>query len=329
MSGNVGVSGGKLTIALAAVRDPDDPTLPAAPGSVSFSVAAAPSALVAATAPPVTCDVAGVSSTSVAMIDLVFVNDTTGSMSGTVLGIADSVQSFATAIAGGVDAQFAMYTYGDAFATRAASGSEFTIGRGDFVPSDFDLDERPYVDLSTVATFTSFLAELRASSALGVGGGDSPENTIGALDYANAHARFRPGAAKVFVAIGDNPSHQAGDGDVESWAPEFQPTTGASLVSRFRGAATIHVVSENLPDDATYYNLKGLADGTGGVFLTLPYDGVVDLGALNLTTWLTSAFSGGCTTAPKGHYRLVITATVHGSGGTTKTGTLTFDITVS
>ena len=46
-------------------------------------------------------------------VDIVFLNDTTGSMSGATNGITDSVETFSTAItSAGVDARFAMYTYG-------------------------------------------------------------------------------------------------------------------------------------------------------------------------------------------------------------------------
>lgn len=339
MSGNVGVSGGKLTLTLAAIRDPDNASQPANPANVTFNVRTGEATATAAAAtragvaqiaaPSLLCSV-GAATASSAMADIVFINDTTGSMAGTVTGIADSIGTFATAIAAAVDARFSMYTYGDAFATRAADpDSEFTLGRGDFpVPVGFDDFERPYVALGGLAGFTPFLTELKAATALGNGGADEPENTIGTIDYANSHLAFRPGAAKVFVVIGDNPSHQEGDGDVASWPAEYRPTTGANLVSRLGGACTLHVVGNDTTYGA-YYNLKLLADATGGVFKDLPSDGVVDLTTLNVQAWLTNSFSGGCTSAPAGRYLVIVDVSVVGSGGTTRTGTLTFDLTVS
>lgn len=339
MSGNLGVSAGKLTITLAAVRDPDNASQPANPANVTFSIAAAPAALSVVTgagtvqrqalaAPSLSCSV-GQATSSAAMADIAFINDTTGSMSGTVVGIADSIGSFAAAIAARVDARFAMYTYGDAFATKAESGSEFTKGLGVFGLPEIDDVERPYLGLSGLADFNAFLAELKSSLALGSGGNDEPENTICTLDYAYQHLAFRPGAAKVFVVIGDNPSHQGGDGDVDSWPVQFKPTTGAELVSRLGGAGTIHVVGNDTGSSAPYYNLKTLADLTGGGFMDLPWDGYVNLNSLRVQDWLTNSFAGGCSTAPAGRYLVIVNVTVVGSGGTTKTGTLTFDVTVS
>ena len=101
-----------------------------------------------------------------------------------------------------------MYTYGDAFATVPSAENPFKVGKGDFAPPEFDADARPYIGLSDVALFKSFLTEMEASSVLGSGGGDSEENTLGALAYANKKVGWRDGAARMFVAIGDNPSHQ-------------------------------------------------------------------------------------------------------------------------
>jgi hypothetical protein len=163
---------------------------------------------------------------------------------------------------------------------------------------------------------------------LGTGGGDGPENTIGAIDYANSHVAYRDGAGKVIIAIGDNPSHQQGDGQVASYPVEFRPSTGDDLVSRLKGKSAIHVVGHNT-GSAPYYNLKSLADGTGGVFLELPAGGNVDLSALKLTDWFTNAFSGTCSSGPTGTYTITINVRVVGVSGTAKTGTLVFDVVVS
>ncbi len=361
MSGEVSLASGKLGLALASIRDPDDATRPADPARVSFAVAAAPAAT-GSTAPSLSCAVSAASSAAPRPVDLVFVDDTTSSMNDTINGIFDSIQGFTDALAaGGVDVRLAMYTYGDTFATKRSAGSEFTEGQADFLlppagtdcfvtpqPAGCDIAlldpgaqgepagaERPYLGLSTLGTFQHFLAELRSSTSLGAGGGDTPENTVGALDYASSHVAFRPGAERVYVAIGDQPSHQAGDGTAASgipppgWPAQFQPPTGDALVAKLSGQAVVHVVGHDPPSAAPFYNLKSLADGTGGAFFTLPAGGRVDLASLSLTDWLTRAFTGTCDGAPTGHYLLVVTATVTGSAGTVKAGTLTFDLTVS
>lgn len=316
MSGRLGIDSGKLGLALAAIRDPDAMSRPVEPKSVTFTVALGGG--------PLTCSVAQVSSSAKAAVDLVFVNDTTGSMSGTVKGIAASVEKFATDIAaGGIDARFSMYTYGDAFATKKASGSTLVIGQGDFEPPAIDPVERPYIGLGELDGFKSFLAELKAFSGLGSGGGDGEENTIGALAYAHRRVAFRDGAARMFVAIGDNPSHQEGDASVDLYPVVFQPPTGDALVEALQGSAAIHVVGH---DDAGrgYYNLKSLADQTGGAFLELPGDGNVDLGALQLKDWLTQGFAGTCADPALGSNTIVVTARIGGSK--VYQGTLTFEV---
>lgn len=323
MSGNLALVGGKLEITLSAIRDPDDATRPADPSKVTFTVASG--------GPALSCSLTKVSSAAGSKMDLVFINDTTGSMSGTTTGIANSVQTFAESLAAsGVDARFSMYTYGDAFATKSASSTVASF-KGDFTPPSMDSVDRPYVGLSDLASFKTFLADLKASSVLGTGGGDGPENTIGTIDYANGHVAYRDGAGKVIIAIGDNPSHQAGSfpaTGTSAWPAQFQPVAGTDLVNRMKGVAAIHVVGHNT-GSAPYFNLKSLADGTGGVFLELPAGGNVDLSALKLTDWFTSSFTGTCSSGPKGAYTITINVRVVGLSGTAKTGTLVFDVVVS
>lgn len=313
MSGNLALDGGKLAVTLSAIRDPDDPTKPIDPAKVSFAVTASGA--------PMTCSIAKVSDTGKGAVDLVFINDTTGSMSGTVTGIKNSVQKFAEDIAaGGVDARFSMYTYGDAFATKSAS-STLTVGLGDFAPPSFDDVERPYIGLSALPAFQSFLTELGGCSCLGNGGGDGPENTLGALAYAHDKVAWRGGAARVFVAIGDNPSHQQGSGDfiTAPWTPPLADTELAHI----GGDAVIHVVGRDY-GSAPYYNIKQMAAKTGGVFLDLPSDGNVNLSTIGLTSWITSSFAGTCNDPQIGKFLIVVTANI--TGAKNYVGTLTFDV---
>ncbi len=317
MSGRLGLDASKLTITLAAIRDPEAPTRPVDPTKVSFAMTGAADA-------SVTCTIVKVSSSTKAGVDLVFINDTTGSMAGTVNGIADSVQKFAEDISsGGIDARLSMYTYGDAFATKSATDTTFTLGQGDFAPPTFDQTARPYVGLGDLTTFKGFLGELRASRVLGVGGGDGEENTLGALRYANDKVAWRDGAARMFVAIGDNPSHQKGDGSSLNLGPNWEAPDGNELVSSLAGTAAVHVVGHDITR-GKFFNLKRLADGTGGAFLDLPSNGKVDLGALNLKEWLTSSFTGSCGGATAGRYTITLRATITGSK--TFVGTLSFDV---
>ncbi|MGZ5969598.1 MAG: hypothetical protein ACXWP4_18120 [Polyangiales bacterium] len=317
MSGSLGLdSQGRLTVTLAAIRDPEEPTQPVDPAKTKFTV-------FGNRQEPFSCTIGEVSSSQKAMADLVFINDTTGSMSGAVNGIKTSVQAFAESlVSGGIDAKYSMYTYGDAFAT-VKEGTTFVIGKGDF-PTSMDVDgtERPYVGLTGLETFKGFLAEFSSCGCLGTGGGDAAENTLGALAYANTKVAFRDGAARYYIAIGDNPSHQPGDGwNIPS---PWTPPKGDDFVTALGGSAVIHVVGRE-STSTTYYPLRNLAERTGGAFLTLPSDGKVDLNALHLEAWLTTSFAGTCTDPQGGTYDIVVKAKITGSDGIYN-ATLTFEV---
>lgn len=320
LSAGLGVDvSGALSISMAAIKHPDLQGVPVNPLFANVSISAQLSGSLA-----LSCSIGGVSSSKPAPVDLVFVNDTTGSMAGTVHGISDSIKTFAQKVsAGGVDARFSMYTYGDAFATRGKPG-KFFVGKGDFDPPSFDNVARPYVGLSDLGIFEKFLGELKVSGALGAGGGDSAESTLGALQYADRHLGYRPGAAHVFVVVGDNPSHQKGDGS--NFGPSWIPPLGEDVVSELSGRGVVHVVAKDA-GKAPFYNLKNLADATGGDFKPLPKDGKVDLTTLGLDAYLMSGYKGVCTGLATGTIDVVIRATVVGKK--VYMGTLAFKVTVS
>ncbi|MBS0658944.1 MAG: VWA domain-containing protein [Verrucomicrobia bacterium] len=322
LSAGLGVdAAGALSISMAAIKHPDLPGVPVNPLFANVTISAQLSGSLA-----LSCSIGGVSSSHTAPVDLVFVNDTTGSMSGTVNGISDSIKTFAQKVAaGGIDARFSMYTYGDAFATRGKPG-KFYVGKGDFDPPSFDNIARPYVGLSDLGTFEKFLGEMKTSGALGQGGGDSAENTLGALQYADRHLGYRPGAAHVFVVVGDNPSHQKGDGTSNNYGPNWLPPSGEDVVSELSGRGVVHVVGKDT-GKAPYYNLKNLADATGGEFKPLPKDGKVDLTTLGLDAYLTSGYKGICTGLAAGSIDVTIRATVVGKK--VYVGTLAFKVVVS
>lgn len=322
LSAGLGVDvSGALSISMAAIKHPDLQGVPVNPLFANVSITAQLSGSLA-----LSCSIGGVSSSKPAPVDLVFINDTTGSMSGTVHGISDSIKAFAQKVsAGGVDARFSMYTYGDAFATRGKPG-KFFVGKGDFDPPSFDNVARPYVGLSDLGIFEKFLGELKVSGALGAGGGDAAENTLGALQYADRQVAYRPGAAHVFVVVGDNPAHQKGSPGASKLGPSWLPPSGEDLVSELSGRAVAHVVGKDT-GKAPLYNLKNLADATGGDFKLLPKDGKVDLTTLGLDAYLMSGYKGVCTGLAAGTIDVVIRATVVGKK--VYMGTLAFKVTVS
>jgi len=320
LSGQLGIVEGQLAFVLSSIKDPEDATRPADSDRIGFTMTV--------DGEPVDCEVGPTSDTQMAPVDVVFVNDTTASMSGTVNGIADSISEFASSVAErGVDARFSMITYGDEFSTLSAGETAYSIGQGEFTASELDSSSRPYVDLVDLDRFEEFLAEVRASDDLGAGGGDGPENTLGALRYALDSLSFRPGAARVLVAIGDNPAHTLDPDDsfTPTLAEHFRPPAVDDLLSALDGTAVVHVVAHD-EDREPFYNLKGLSDATGGAFIDLPADGVVDLTSTALNNWVGSTYFGVCFDVAPGDRIFEIAATV--TGEAVHEGAVTYDVTL-
>lgn len=321
LSGQLGIAEGELAFVLSSIKDPEDATQPAASERVEFAVSV--------DGATVECEVAPTGDTQAAPVDVVFINDTTGSMAGTVNGISDSVREFAASIAeSGIDARFAMVTYGDEFSTLQPAESAYVEGQAEYEASSVDSASRPYVPLTTLETFETFLAELQGSDDLGAGGGDGPENTLGALEYAIDGLSWREGAARVFVAIGDNPAHTAES--VTEALPDldahFLPPAVDELLAFLDGTAVVHVVGNDWGSEP-YYNLKGLSDATGGAFIELPSDGVVDLTGMKLNNWVGSTYFGVCFGVQPGDREVVIAATVTGDEGDYE-GAVSYDVTL-
>lgn len=261
--------------------------------------------------------------TKTAPVDVTFLIDTTGSMGGTGRGIAQSIEDFAQNLLDkGIDARFSIFTYGDAFATRS-SFSEFDTSNSNYETTELDNLERPFMDFSDLTSLKAFLNTLVNSSVLENGGGDGPENTLGVLTH-SLKQDFRDGALRQFVVIGDSPSHTVNSlkriSDYrEATDSKFLPTDAKELLNNIKGTTTLHVIGndhgvgldglfcysghgeegEKTCYEATtsndYFNLKVLADETGGAFIELPYDGLVDLTTLKVDNWMTSGFVGTCT----------------------------------
>jgi len=132
-------------------------------------------------------------------VDVVFVFDTTGSMSGEISGMVDSANDFADALDySGVDYRIGCVTFGDAYGNT----SDGTGLREYLKPT------------SNASVFKEFMNSLSAT-----GGGDGNENFIDAIDYARtskwsgdnpegsfqsqAGFTYRLGAKKVFVGVTD------------------------------------------------------------------------------------------------------------------------------
>lgn len=249
-------------------------------------------------------------------IDIVFVLDNTGSMSGTITGLKDSITAFAATLeSAGVDAKFALVSYGDSALHPTPAG---------YITSESFTDayyERPIMDFGTSTALENILTSVEAD-----GGGDGPENPLDCIKWAlttNAttgaltNLTWRPGAQKIFVVLTDINGHQtsevtfidgAGNPVTDEAAGPYTnnrcTTYGLAEITRLKNFnAKVYAVSPDYPDNqAPYVDVRMLADGygegrttseaaaltTGGQWIQMPYGGAVDLTDLGISTTLVS-----------------------------------------
>lgn len=267
--------------------------------------------------------------------------DTTGSMSGQIAGVRDSIQAFADAFAGKT-VTWSGVEYGDATFTDGPN-------RWDFFG---DLSERTKFDPSTnVVALKAWISTLKAD-----GGGDGPENPLKAMMDAKNTFTWPAGAARHFIVITDVGAHERtdGNGNTSYGGPEiFCPYTGAEVLAAFRGWATVHCVSPDyseswapaaLPANSNLHpqvytwggwDVRELADGgppehrthtgTGGKWTEMPEDGNVDLTKLGIAELINSSYTivyERPSTMTSAH--VVIKATYSGRVVTFDLGTVTF-----
>ncbi len=143
-------------------------------------------------------------------VDVVFVFDITGSMQDEIDGLVRRTKRFADQLAqSGLDFELALLPFGDEVGSATAP-------------------------TRNVTTFKNQVAALRAG-----GGGDEPENQLGALDAAR-RLPARPRAKRVLVLVTDAPFH-AGDG--------VTPLRADEVVTSLREVhAELHVVGPSLDE---------------------------------------------------------------------------------
>lgn len=228
-----------------------------------------------------------------AAADILFVVDTTGSMSDAIDSVKDSIVAFTDFLdAEGLDVRLAAVTVGDAYDTvdNPTAPARGTSLRDD-TPPDFDSDERPTFPFST--DFAAFKSFIQGDSARG--GNDTPENTLGALDFGSSQLVWRDGAQRIAVVITDVCSHNKTTfedvyGSYADYA-HWLPPVATDLIERLKGQVTVHVVAPKsacVGDIHTNMaDLTGL-EGTGGVFVNW------DLTAFDLTSLpIAEATAGG------------------------------------
>jgi hypothetical protein len=174
-----------------------------------------------------------------AAADIAFVFDTTGSMGSALDSVQASIIEFVDFLGGrGLDVRVGAVTFGDAFDTKAPGSTRTGESLSDWTPPPFDPSERPTFPLSTdFAAFRTFIEEDSPR-----GGGDIPENALGALEFAYENLVWRAGAQRILIVIVDTCSHNdvtfpftAGD--------DWLPPNPDDLLARLRGNATVHAVS--------------------------------------------------------------------------------------
>jgi Mg-chelatase subunit ChlD len=137
-------------------------------------------------------------------VDIVFVLDVTGSMSGEIAAVRDNIRAFAGTLEGiGISIRLGMVTFGDEI-------------------------RKVYAMTEDVTLFQSWVAGQTAS-----GGGDSPENSLEAL-YQSAQYFFRPEAQRIFIWITDASYHET-----DSYTPRTVPEVLQALLGN---AVTVHAI---------------------------------------------------------------------------------------
>jgi hypothetical protein len=223
-------------------------------------------------------------------VDIAFILDNTGSMSGAISGSINSISAFASSLeAQGKDVRFGLVTYGDSAEHPTPADTD---------PVGDQPHARPVMDFDNAAALRSILsAEVKAE-----GGNDWPENPLDAIMYAYNNLSWRDSAQRVLINITDADGHQNVTADTST--DNKCTTTKAAVATALMGRATVFVVGHNYTSpvpEAGCYDPRALADGlgegrvtpeanTGGKFIELNL-GSFDLTALGIDTALARSYT--------------------------------------
>jgi hypothetical protein len=197
-----------------------------------------------------------VTQTSTTPLDLFFLTDTTGSMSGAIGDVRTGFSSIVTAVSG------------------VASNVNYAAGQykdvGDVFVYKLDQD----ITASTAAVQTAI------NGWFASGGGDTPEAGIFGLQQAATTTSWRAGSQRILVWTGDAPSHDPSNG-----------VTQADAIAALLGAGVevISISANSGPGIDSSGQATAISDATGGSFL-----GTFSAG--NLTTAILDAITTAVTT---------------------------------
>ena len=175
-------------------------------------------------------------------VDILFVIDTTGSMSDKIAAIRERVIGFADSLSiSGINYRLGLVTFGDG--TNFPHGTALT---GD------------------VYEFRGWIAALNAA-----GGGDTPETSLDGIYDALTSLETRPGARIVVIMITDAEPHYRGDGT------GFSDVTLDEVINELITRDAICFVVG--PDDPNYHGPGSLTDATGGTwyFYNDPFENIL------------------------------------------------------
>ena len=180
------------------------------------------------------------------VLDIVFVIDTTGSMSDKLTAIKNNISAYVDALkAKGIDMRLGLVAYGDTYIGEKMVKNDFT---------------------TSVDTFKGWLGSIKRFN-----GGDYPESTLDAINDTTAGAKsfaFRENADREYIVVTDALSHSKEDGWLTDGKSVY--TVANTVKSLLADHVRTNVISVKGGDQET--QLKPLADKTGGTFMDIKGD---------------------------------------------------------
>ena len=218
-------------------------------------------------------------------VDVVFVIDNTSSMTGEIAGVRSSVLQFVDVLrAGGQDVRAGVVAFNDGLSDDFANDVDVADRRAKPAIYGFrDLSE----DLSEEGELYSFVATLPAAD-LG-NNRDFPELAFAGLDFARRTLSWRDTAQRVYILITDDSAWgrgYSGSANDKGIDPDYFTDQSLGISLRDEGSV-VHVYSPTPKSETALregeYNVKPLADLTGGIWNELDRSGEFDLLELGIT----------------------------------------------